>query len=182
MRRILLTLFLALGAGPASATTLAPVDFAQLVTGARAVVYGRITDVRTVRDDGRRTVETHVTLEARDYYKGNLGPIVTFMVPGGALGRYRTVYVGAPRFRAGDDVVLFLNAQGPALPWVSGLSQGVFRVRRTDQGEPLVTPPPLDAHVTTGTASAIVRGDPARRPLPLAAFARAVRAVAEHPR
>ncbi len=180
MRSFILLVLALFVATPAGATTYVPVDFSELVRGARVVVYGRVVDVRTVRTDDR--IETRVTLEAREYFKGDFGPAVTFVVPGGVLGRYRTILVGAPRFTPGDEVVLFLNSEGPALPWVSGLSQGVFRIQhRGANDEPVVTPPPVGVGVTTGPAAQrIVRGDPARQPLALSDFAAAVRTIAEH--
>ncbi len=184
MRPYLAVLVLAWFADPAGATALVPVDFAELVNGARVVVYGRVIDVRAVRTDDRRTIETRVTIEARDYFKGDFGPTLTFVVPGGVLGRYRTILVGAPRFTPGDEVVLFLGARGPAVPWITGLSQGVFRVvHRGGDGEPVVMPPPLSAGVTTGAQpQRVARGDPARQPLALTAFAAAVRAVEDRTR
>ena len=49
-------------------------------------------------------------------------------MPGGRLGRYRSLVVGAPTFEAGQRVVVFLGATPPSLPYVLGMSQGVFRV------------------------------------------------------
>ena len=65
---------------------------------------------------------------AAEYLKGNLGEHVTVRVPGGQIGRYRTVFVGAPEFREGDEVVLFLKQAGRSDPYIIGLSQGAFRV------------------------------------------------------
>jgi hypothetical protein len=39
------------------------------------------------------------------------------------MGRYRSVTIGAPSFHEGEEVVLFLGAQPPALPFVLGLGQ-----------------------------------------------------------
>ncbi|MNC86826.1 hypothetical protein D3C83_25090 [compost metagenome] len=97
---------------------------------------------------------------------------MVFRVPGGQIGRYRRVMVGAPEFRAGDEVVMFLDGRPPVVPTPFGLSQGVYRVRRSG-GSAVVTPAPVLG------GGRIVRGDPARRPLSVDAFARQVRAVAQ---
>lgn len=161
-----------------SATVLLPADFRQIVDGSQIIVYGRVTDVRAEWTAGRRRIESLVTIAASDFYKGTRSTTVTVRVPGGQIGRYKSVMVGAPEFKAGDEVVLFLEAQGPAVPQIFGLNQGVFRVRVDPRrGHRLVTVPILRPR---GTAPEIVRrGALHRRPLPLAQFASQVRAAVQ---
>jgi hypothetical protein len=176
MRRILVSVFCCVCflCAHASATVLAPIEFRQLVTSSPVIVHGTVVDVRSDWVDGRRAVETFVTVEAGDYLKGDLGPRVTFKVPGGQLGRYRTIFVGAPTFQSGDELVLFLKSNGASYPFITGLSQGLFRVV-TDRtsGRRLVTPPAVVGK--PGVDERVVRGDPARRPLPLDDFRALVR-------
>jgi hypothetical protein len=174
MTRRLILLFLLLPV-PARATVFIPADFTQIVTESRAIVRGRIVDVQARTTSDRRRIETLVTLATVEDLKGNLGSTVTFKVPGGQVGRYRRVLVGAPVFEPGDDVIVFLSARGPSIPYLYGLSQGVYRVARAADGRQVVTPPPV---LSSGSgAERVVRGDPARRPLPLDEFARRVRDV-----
>jgi hypothetical protein len=172
MRRILVSvscvlLFLCV---PASATVLVPIEFRELATSAPVIVHGTVIDVRSDWVDGRRAIETFVTIEATDYLKGHLGDRVTFKVPGGQLGRYRTVFVGAPTFQSGQEVVLFLKSDGPSYPFIVGLSQGLYHVV-TDpaSGRKLVTPPVIVAKAGV-SPEPIVRGDPARRPVAMDSF------------
>jgi len=72
-------------------------------------------------------------------------------------------------------VIVFLGASGPRVPFVLGLSQGVYRVGATPDGALLVAPPP----VMPGVTSPIIRGSAARRPAALADFERDVRALVE---
>ena len=44
------------------------------------------------------------------------------------MGRYRSIFVGAPEFAVDQRVVVFLGARGPSVPYVLGLSQGVYRI------------------------------------------------------
>jgi hypothetical protein len=164
----------------AHATVLLPADFTEMVTSARAIVHGRVVDVRSEVTADRRDIETFVTLAVGEYMKGDLGRAVTFKVPGGQVGRYRSVMIGAPQFEEGDEVIVFLSARGPSIPYVFGLSQGVYRVARAADGRVLVTPPPVMARGPS--AERVVRGDPARRPLPIAEFGREVRAILERTR
>jgi hypothetical protein len=163
-----------LSAPPARATTLVPADLNELTASALAIAYVRIVDVRAVTTDDRRRVETVVVAESLGYLKGNIGPTIVFRVPGGQVGAYRTVMVGAPSFSVGEEAVLFFGARGPALPYLVGFSQGVFRVQSDPRtGSRMVVPAPA---LNAGATAAIARGT--RPPMPLEAFAAHVRALA----
>jgi hypothetical protein len=177
MRRIALSLFVLFVTAPLYATVLLPIEFRELVGTAPVIVHGQVVDVRSEWVDGRRAVETFVTVEAAEYLKGNLGERVTFKVPGGQLGRYRTVLVGAPSFQAGDEVVLFLKSDGPSFPFIVGLSQGVFRIVTDTQSGRRVVRPPAVMGVGSADAVRVVRGDPARKPVPIDVFRDAVHQV-----
>jgi hypothetical protein len=175
--RLLALIPLLLGLSPVlSATVLIPSDFREIVSGSQVIVHGRVSEIRAEWTAGRRRIESVVTLETSSFYRGTVAPTVTFRVPGGQIGRYKSVTVGAPEFRAGDEVVLFLKAQGPAVPQVFGLNQGVFRVRVDPRtGRRLVMQPIVTAK---GTApEPVVRGARDRRPLPLEQFAAQIRIV-----
>lgn len=176
MRRLILLAALLAAAPVAHATVLVPAEFSEIVNGSEIIVHGRVVDVRADWTDDRLRIDTLVTLEAGSYLKGGPGGTVTFRVPGGTVGRYSSVMVGAPQFRAGEEVVLFLAASGPSVAHVFGLSQGVFRVRREARsGRRFVVPP---AVVARGTApQAVRRGAPDRRPVLLDAFRAQVRAA-----
>jgi hypothetical protein len=160
----------------AAATVVVPADLGELSRDARAIVRGRVAAVDGRWTDDRQTIETIVTLEVESYLKGSLGPTLQFRVPGGELGRYRKIVVGAPEFAVDQHVVVFLGAVGPMVPYILGLNQGVYRLAlAADRSGWIVTPPPmLPAAVTTP----VVRGDAARRPMPLADFEQRVRALA----
>jgi hypothetical protein len=175
MRQTFLTVGLvtciAAGAG---ATVLIPADLGELSRDARAIVRGRVVGVDGRWTDDRRTIETIVTLEAETYLKGALGETLRFRVPGGSLGRYRNIVVGAPRFSVGQRVIVFLGANGPSVPYLLGLGQGVFRVTLGADRQWVVSPPA----VMPGPIGPVVRGSAARRVAPLALFERDVRALA----
>jgi hypothetical protein len=159
----------------ARATVLIPIEFRELVNVSSTIVHGRVTDVRAAWVDGRRSVETFVTIAADEYMKGSLGETLTVRVPGGQIGRYRTIFVGAPEFRQGDDVVLFLRSYNGTLSIV-GVSQGAFRVIADAAGRRLVTTPILMAG-PGADAQPVVRGDAARRPVWIDTFRDLVKRV-----
>jgi hypothetical protein len=166
--------FLMAAAVPSSSTVVAPLDLAELVAGARTIVYGRVMRTQAVVVDGR--TETTVSLGVPAYFKGDGGREVVFRVPGGQIGRYRTVVVGAPVLQPGDEVVVFLRGDRAAMPVIVGFSQGVLRVVRPAPGAtPMVLAPPF---ARDGGAQGVKRGTGARRFVPLADFAADVRAMA----
>ena len=153
------------------ATSFVATDLGELTRDARTIARGVVVAVDSRWSDDRSRIETLVTLEAEQYLKGSFGPTVQFSVPGGRVGRYRSIVVGAPQFTTGDRVVVFLAGSAPNLPHVIGLSQGLFRVVSDSEGWK-VTPPPI---VTSSTR--IVRGDPTHRPMALEAFEQQVRSL-----
>jgi len=166
----------ALSAAPSSATVLVGADLGELVRDARAIARGRVSAIESRWTDNHRGIETLVTVQVERYLKGSLGDTVQFRVPGGTLGRFRSIVVGAPTFADEDYVIVFLGARGPAIPYIVGFSQGVFRVvRAADDAGWVVTPPPVFPSAAT---TRVVRGDAARRPLALAAFEERVRTLA----
>jgi len=174
MRRLITLVIVLSLAQTLRATVILPAEFREVVAGSQVIVYGRVAAVRPEWSDDRTRIDTVVTLEAGTYLKGGPGESVTFRVPGGQIGRYRNVMVGAPQFQAGEEVVLFLSAAGPAVAHVFGLNQGVYRVRVDSRtGRRLVIPPALIA--SSDAPQAIVRGDQARQPLALDSFAASVR-------
>jgi hypothetical protein len=157
--------------GMLQATSVLPADVGELSHDAVAIVVGRVAAVDARWTEERRGIETLVTLDVETYLKGGLGESVQFVTPGGDLGRFQNVVVGAPRFVTGERVVVFLGARGPSIPFILGFNQGVFRVKAGDRAE-LVTPPAI---LPTAPAGRIIRGDPSRRPMPLAEFERSIR-------
>lgn len=159
---------------PARATVLIPADVGELSRDAVAIARGVVVAVDGQWTADRRTVETLVTLEAEAYLKGEMGELLRFRVPGGLVGQYRNVVVGAPTFRVGQRVVVFLGARGPTIPHLLGLGQGVYRLALGQDGQWLVTPSPI----LPTSVGRVVRGSVARRPVPLVEFERDVRELA----
>jgi hypothetical protein len=175
MRRLsaLLFLLLCLAVAP-SATVLLPADFREIATGSQIIVHGRVVDVRAewVADNTR--IDSFVTVAASTFFRGTPTGTVTFRVPGGQVGRYKAITVGAPTFTVGEEAILFLKTDGPSVPNVFGLNQGVFRVRvdaRT--GRRLVMPPAVMAR--TAAPQRVTRGSRTRQPVSLDLFTAQVR-------
>jgi len=174
-----------LGVGrPAQATVIVPAGVAELATEARAIAHGRVVRIETRQGEGRR-VERLVTVQVFDYLKGGLGNVVQLQLPGGTLGRYRTIMIGAPEIEEGDEVVLFLGQRdGDALPYVLGFHQGLYRlVSDPSTGERFVMPPPVQGvgGESGGQPVTVTRGDVNRRPPTLDEFRATIAAALKAP-
>jgi hypothetical protein len=176
MRRLLMIALVVAVPAALRATVLVPIEFRELVTISSTIVHGRVVDVRSDWVDGRRAIDTFLTVEADEYFKGGPGETVVVRVPGGQLGRYRTIFVGAPDFQRGDEVVLFLRGNPAQGAFIVGLSQGAFRVARDPSGRRIVTSPVVMGK-SLDRAQAVVRGDVSRRPLTVESFRDLVKGV-----
>ncbi len=162
---------------PARALTVVPATFEELVRESVAVVHGRVREVRGHWTSDRRTIESTVTLDVYAAFKGADTSTATFVVPGGEAGGRILVMPGAPTFRAGDEVVVFLRGRAPTMPQPVGLSLGVYRVAHGGQGgAAMVVPSPVH---TAAAPTRVARGTAARPVRSLAAFAADVRAVGD---
>ena len=179
MRRLLLVLTVAVGGGLAHGTlfasTFLSAEFKEVVSDASTIVRGRVTDVRGVRS-AAGDVESVVTIAVDAVLKGAADDFVAMRVPGGTIGRYRTVMTGAPVMRVGEQAVFFLK-RGPGNAfWPVGLAQGIYRVATAGGGGGMVQAPVL-AGVTTNAVGTVVRGDSRRKALPVSDFESLVRLV-----
>ena len=152
---------------PLQATVLVPIEFRELVADAPVIVHGRVVDVPVEWVDGRRAVETFVTSTADEYLKGDLGEHVTFRVPGGQIGRYRTVFVGAPEFKRRGRGRPVPKTRGPSYPVhrrpePGGVPSRRRRAQRTPHGDDADRHGPAERRARAGRARR-----PARQPMPI---------------
>ena len=179
-RRFLWILFLAglvLIALVANATTFTRLAFTSLAQQSAAVAR-----LRCLASESRweqNEIWTDTRFEVLVTEKGALPRQITVRTPGGRVGALAAHVDGAPRFRPGEEVYLFLWARAGQPYRVLGWAQGTFRITRN--------PLPRRETVTQESAAMAVF-DPARREfrsegvrqLPLSEFReRLRRAVAE---
>jgi hypothetical protein len=182
MKRFLPALLVTLAVTSLSATLSVPTDLADAIRGASLIVRGRVTATRAFADVANGPVTTAVTVAVSDVIKGAVAgtrgepAFVTFRVPGGELGRYRHVTVGAPTFATNDEAFLFLKRAPDGSMWPVGLSAGVYFVRTgAFPGSREVNPPLVMGY--TASVGQVVRGDVRRKPMPAQEFASLVRLV-----
>jgi hypothetical protein len=120
-------------AAPARATTMLPMDLDDLVVEADGIVLGTIVDIESDWSinytQNRSLLYTTYTLLVERGLRGVESGTVRFRVVGGDDGSTLLTVPGAPHFRQGDRVVLFLRAGIPdAISDVVGMEQGKFTV------------------------------------------------------
>ena len=124
-------------AGSSPAMDVRRLGFDEVVERADCIVHGTVSSVASGRDEAGIPA-TWVTLAVAECLKGGTGPSLTLKQVGvqepmadGTLLRIP----GLPRYRAGDEVVLFLHApSGRGFTSPVGLGQGVYRIRATPGG------------------------------------------------
>jgi len=179
-RAIVLAVFLALALGAVRATEIIPAEFSEIVADAGVIVRGHVTDVRSVIVPGAG-VDSVATVAVDATLKGPPAAFVSVRLPGGEIGRYRWVMVGAPRLSPGDAAVFFLK-QGADGWWRPvGLVQGIYRVQADSSTGRAVINPPLALNYTAA-AGRVVRGDARRRAMAVPEFESLVRAVMNAPK
>jgi Matrixin len=127
-------LALCLSASVAWSATAISMDVPALTRASDQVVHGQV--LRTHPHWSPRTgrILTEVELSVVESLKGPMEPrIVNVLLPGGTVGDVHQRISGAPRLEPGEEVIAFLR-RGAGGPRIVGLSQGIFRVVRPDNG------------------------------------------------
>lgn len=110
----------------ARSTTLAQLSLSQLVSAARAVVYAEVISNHCQWRDGE--IWTMTSLRVLDNWKGNSPAQIDVWMIGGAVGRITSYVPGAPRFRPGEEAVLFLEPTRAGTMSITAWGEGTFRV------------------------------------------------------
>lgn len=150
MRRLARLFFLFLGAaGSAAATTVAPPEFGALVNGSDYVVHAITRNVNAEKRTGARGVKivTRVELEVIEVVAGTPPEKIILEMLGGRVGDEELRVEGAPRFRVGDEDILFVSGNGRTICPLYGMTYGRYpissdpatgrRVVLRNDGEPL---------------------------------------------
>ena len=138
--------------GKAEATTLARMSVEQMTQTAQVIVRARCVGHAASWDAGE--IWTLTTFEVEEVWRGSASARITVRLLGGRLGNLTSNVPGVPRFRPGEEVVLFLEATQRGDFTVVSWEQGTFRIGRDV--------PTGGQNVTQGSAS-LARFDPVAR-------------------
>ena len=137
---------------PASATTLARLTLEQLAGASDAVARVRCAGAESRWENG--SIWTVTTFAVDETMKGPLPPIVTVSLPGGRVGHLSAAVDGTPKFRPGEEAILFLERSRAGGFTVAGWVQGTFRITRDPQS---------GVEIVTQDSAAFAAFDPATR-------------------
>jgi hypothetical protein len=146
----------------------------ELARGATDIVDAEVIAVHVTADTGR--IERVVSLRVVERWKGTADAIVHVRLPGGTLGRTRTLVTGVPVLDEGARFVLFLDRGQSGAHRVLGLHQGAWRVSASPRDGALSVGP---APAGPAPAGRVTRGDGSRRSRRLDVFRQDVQALLE---
>lgn len=138
--RLLLALSLTLLVSAAAhATLVRAIPFDQKVQNAAAIVMGKCVAQESRWDDAHRWILTYSTFEVQTTMKGFPTRTITVVTPGGTVDGLHQETVGVPKFREGDEHVLFIR-NSKVGPTVLDFEQGDYHVMRDERGDRVVRP------------------------------------------
>lgn len=118
-----------------TAATLKMMSLDQMADESQTVVHGRVVASRAEWNSAHTSIVTVYTVKADRYLKGALGATFELTQLGGQVGNLAMQAPGAPHFRVGEEVVLFVWTDGVERRHQAiGFEQGVFRVRTDSSG------------------------------------------------
>jgi hypothetical protein len=132
LRFLPVSLALFFAAVSAPATTVIPPEFNKLVGQAdyivRAVVKSVTSELRT--NGPHRHIITKVELEVREVISGTPPQPLVLEMLGGKVGAEELVVEGAPKFKAGDEDILFIHGNGRLFTPLVALMHGRYPIKR----------------------------------------------------
>lgn len=136
LRFLLLLLSAALAASNAQATTVIAPTFDQLVGEAELIFEGTVTEARSewIGQGSEREMVTYVTFSIQDAIKGAPGSSYTIRMLGGTIDSETREVADAPRFKAGDRDILFVEHNGTQFIPLVGIMHGRFHLQTDARG------------------------------------------------
>lgn len=138
------------------ATTFARMTIAEMSRAAPVIVRAKCVANKVDWDEGE--IWTFTTFEVEEAWRGlTAAPApaqITVRLLGGKLGDVTSTVSGVPRFRPGEDVVLFLQSAPRGNFSIVSWEQGTFRIHRD---------PRTNEEVLTQDTASVPTLDPATR-------------------
>ncbi|WP_224367248.1 hypothetical protein [Hyalangium versicolor] len=126
---------------PAAATTMLKIDLTGLSQTADVVVHGTVRRTESRWSSDRRRIVTDVEIEVTETLKGQAGSTVLITQPGGRVDGIGQIVHGMATFATGEEVVVFLDHHGPRAFHVTGMAQGKYQVRRSEDSRSVMAVP-----------------------------------------
>jgi hypothetical protein len=132
-------------ASAAHAAQLVNMTPKEMAAHADLVVRGSVSQVQSFWNDKHSKIFTKATITVAETYKGDKAPSVEVIQLGGIVGDVKMTVEGALGWKAGEEVLLFLEPYTQGAHQVTGLSQGKFAVERDPKtGDAFISRPALE--------------------------------------
>jgi hypothetical protein len=119
-----------------AATTAVMLSDEQLISSSRVILLGDIQSVKSQWDLNHENINTYVKVKVSRTLKGQLqNDAIVFKQLGGTIGEDSTVIFGAPEYKAGQRVLLFLDTAQDGTLRVAHLFQGKYDVADNAKGQ-----------------------------------------------
>ena len=120
----------------ASATTVIPPKFDELVSRAQLIFEGEVTGLQSqwIGEGTQHRIVTFVTFKVDDTLKGDAGASYSIRMLGGTVDGQTMEVTDAPKFRVGDHDLLFVENNGSQFIPLVGIQHGRFRVQKDQAG------------------------------------------------
>jgi hypothetical protein len=175
--------------GAASATTVVPPEFDELVRESDFVVRTKVLVVRSewLERGNSRAIVTKVELEVLELIAGEAETSVTLTMLGGKVGEREMVVEGSPKFVVGQEDILFVQGNGRQVVPLTAMMHGRYRVlhdKESDKpyiargnGEPLTETTQVAAAMHPGGHEGEATAEAIERALTPSDFVSKIRAV-----
>jgi hypothetical protein len=138
VRRIpLLALCLAAWLVPAHAAILEHLSLDDLTLKSSAIVRAKV--IGSYADFRGSMIYTHWKVQVEQRLKGTNRSTIEVLIPGGSARGFHQDVSGAPKLLIGKEYLLFLWTSRRGSTYITGLSQGLFELRKNAGGEWMVS-------------------------------------------
>jgi hypothetical protein len=127
---------IAMVVSPLCSATLERLSLDEMIAKSTSIVRGTVSDSWAVFNG--RDIFTHYKIQVDEGLKGPAQKLVEVTGPGGVYGTYHQTPAGSPVLNKGDQYVFFLWTSKAGVTWITGLTQGLFSVDRTN-ADPVAT-------------------------------------------
>jgi len=120
----------------ATATTVIPPNFDELVSRAQVIFEGEVTGLHSqwIGEGAQHRIVTYVTFKVDDALKGDPGASYSIRMLGGTVDGRTMEVTDAPKFQVGDHDLLFVENNGSQFIPLVGIQHGRFRVQKNQSG------------------------------------------------
>jgi hypothetical protein len=120
----------------ATATTVIPPNFDELVQRADVIFEGEVTGLQSqwIGEGAEHRIVTYVTFKVDQALKGDPGASYSMRMLGGTVDGRTMEVTDAPKFKVGDHDVLFVEHNGSQFIPLVGIQHGRFHIQKDQTG------------------------------------------------